>query len=62
MHDGGTLGHDPGVVVRLALAAALAAGAVVEFEDNLMRSAFQVAANPNAEASCGCGSSFTAKL
>jgi iron-sulfur cluster assembly accessory protein len=36
-------------------------GAVIEFEESLMRSAFVVAANPNSEASCGCGSSFTAK-
>jgi len=36
-------------------------GAVVDFEDTLMRSAFHVASNPNSEASCGCGSSFAAK-
>jgi iron-sulfur cluster assembly accessory protein len=36
-------------------------GAVVEYEDTLMRSAFHVASNPNSEASCGCGSSFAAK-
>lgn len=37
-------------------------GAKVEYEDSLMRSAFVIAANPNSEASCGCGSSFTAKM
>lgn len=36
-------------------------GAVVDYEDTLMRSAFHVASNPNSEASCGCGSSFAAK-
>ena len=36
-------------------------GATLEYEDSLMRSAFHIAANPNSEASCGCGSSFTAK-
>jgi len=36
-------------------------GSRVQFEDNLMRSAFVVAANPNSEASCGCGTSFAAK-
>lgn len=37
-------------------------GATVDFEDTLMRSAFQVVNNPNSEATCGCGSSFTAKI
>ena len=37
-------------------------GSVVDYEDTLMRSAFHVASNPNSEASCGCGSSFAAKL
>lgn len=36
-------------------------GATVDYESDLMRSAFVVAENPNAAASCGCGSSFTAK-
>eukprot|EP00878_Enallax_costatus_P005843 GHUV01006131.1.p1 GENE.GHUV01006131.1~~GHUV01006131.1.p1 ORF type:complete len:171 (+),score=42.76 GHUV01006131.1:164-676(+) len=37
-------------------------GAVVEFEDSLMRSAFQIASNPNSESTCGCGTSFSAKI
>jgi len=37
-------------------------GSVVDYEDTLMRSAFHVTANPNSEASCGCGSSFAAKM
>lgn len=37
-------------------------GAVLEYEDSLMRSAFQIAANPNAESACGCGTSFAAKM
>jgi iron-sulfur cluster assembly accessory protein len=36
-------------------------GATVDFESDLMRSAFVVHDNPNAAASCGCGSSFAAK-
>ncbi|KAL4447734.1 hypothetical protein ABPG75_004953 [Micractinium tetrahymenae] len=36
-------------------------GATVDFESDLMRSAFVVSANPNAASSCGCGSSFVAK-
>lgn len=37
-------------------------GATLEYEDSLMRSAFVIASNPNSESSCGCGSSFTAKI
>ncbi|PRW45434.1 Iron-sulfur assembly -like mitochondrial [Chlorella sorokiniana] len=36
-------------------------GSTVDFESDLMRSAFVVATNPNAASSCGCGSSFVAK-
>jgi len=36
-------------------------GAVIDYERELVRAAFKVAHNPNAEASCGCGSSFVAK-
>ena len=36
-------------------------GATVDYESDLMRSAFVVQENPNAAASCGCGSSFAAK-
>lgn len=36
-------------------------GATVDFESDLMRSAFVVQTNPNAASSCGCGSSFVAK-
>jgi iron-sulfur cluster assembly accessory protein len=37
-------------------------GAKIEFEETMMRSSFVVAKNPNAEASCGCGSSFSPKM
>jgi iron-sulfur cluster assembly accessory protein len=36
-------------------------GAVVDYERELVRSAFRVVHNPNATSSCGCGSSFVAK-
>jgi iron-sulfur cluster assembly accessory protein len=36
-------------------------GSLVDWEESLMRSAFVIAANPNAEASCGCKSSFSVK-
>ncbi len=36
-------------------------GATLDWEESLMRSAFCIADNPNAEASCGCKMSFSAK-
>lgn len=36
-------------------------GAKIEFEETMMRSSFVIGKNPNAEASCGCGSSFSPK-
>ncbi len=33
-------------------------GATVDFSTDLLRSSFQVASNPQAVGSCGCGSSF----
>ena len=37
-------------------------GATVDYEQELIRSGFAVLNNPNSEAGCGCGVSFTAKL
>ena len=39
----------------------LLAGATVDFEDEMMKSAFVIADNPQSSASCGCGTSFQAK-
>jgi iron-sulfur cluster assembly accessory protein len=36
-------------------------GATLDWEESLMRSAFTISSNPNAEASCGCKMSFAAK-
>ena len=36
-------------------------GATLEWEESMMRSAFTISANPNAEASCGCKASFSLK-
>ena len=36
-------------------------GCVVDWQDDLVRTGFTVAKNPNAAASCSCGTSFTAK-
>lgn len=35
--------------------------AQVDFEENMMRSAFAVLNNPVSESACGCGSSFAVK-
>eukprot|EP00803_Ostreobium_quekettii_P000245 evm.model.scf_77.4 EVM.evm.TU.scf_77.4 scf_77:77135-81546(-) len=37
-------------------------GSTVEYSSDLMRSAFQVANNPQSESACGCGTSFVAKM
>jgi iron-sulfur cluster assembly accessory protein len=37
-------------------------GAIIDFKDSMIRSAFTVSENPKAEVSCSCGSSFAPKL
>jgi len=37
------------------------AGSTVDYKEEMISSAFQISANPNAESGCGCGSSFSAK-
>jgi len=39
----------------------LLAGATIDFEEEMMKSVFVVADNPQSSASCGCGTSFQAK-
>lgn len=36
-------------------------GATVDYSESLIRAAFVVAENPNTEAACGCGTSFSVK-
>ena len=36
-------------------------GATIDYQEEMIRSAFAVVNNPNSESACGCGSSFAAK-
>jgi len=36
-------------------------GSMIDYEEDLMRASFVIVDNPQAESSCGCGSSFLAK-
>ena len=36
-------------------------GSTLDYEQDLMRSAFQIVNNPNSDSSCGCGVSFSPK-
>lgn len=36
-------------------------GATVDYSEDMMRAAFQIVNNPNAEGGCGCGVSFRPK-
>ena len=36
-------------------------GATVDYVEEMIKSSFAIADNPNAESGCGCGTSFVAK-
>ena len=40
----------------------LVRGGTVDFVSELIKAGFEVTVNPNADAGCGCGASFTPKL
>jgi len=54
-------GKDGCFAVVDSVSLGLLSGATVDWEESLMRSAFIISHNPNAEASCGCKSSFSVK-
>ena len=59
--DDASFGRDGCVAVVDSVSLGFLRGATVDWEESLMRSAFTVVSNPNAEAACGCKSSFAVK-
>ncbi|CBJ27992.1 conserved unknown protein [Ectocarpus siliculosus] len=53
--------RDGAVLVVDATSLEFVKGATVDFEEDMMRSAFAVLNNPVSESACGCGSSFALK-
>jgi len=53
-HDGATVVVDEGSLEFVR-------GSTVDFVEEMIRSSFVVANNPNSESACGCGSSFALK-
>lgn len=53
-------GHGSKVVVDKT-SLDLVKGATVDYQQDLMKSAFAVVDNPQSESACGCGSSFAVK-
>lgn len=59
--DDAAFGREGCYAVIDASSLALLKGATIDWDDSLMRSAFCVVSNPNADASCGCKMSFSPK-
>lgn len=56
-----TVGDAGATLVVDGVSLELVRGATIDFSSELIRQGFTVAGNPNAEAGCGCGSSFAPK-
>jgi iron-sulfur cluster assembly accessory protein len=52
--------HEGARVVVDEFSLELLRGSTIDFQEDMMKSAFLVVGNPQAEAACGCGSSFQA--
>merc|ERR1711865_228737 len=52
---------DNAEVVVDTISLAFLEGATVDYESSLVRAAFVIQENPNSEAACGCGTSFSPK-
>lgn len=60
--DDMTFGRNGPIAVIDEVSLEFVKGATIDWDDSMVRSAFVVAHNPNAETSCGCKSSFSMKL
>jgi len=56
--DDFVIGKDNTVVLVDAMSMQYLTGAVIDYKDDLMGASFSIS-NPNAETTCGCGSSFS---
>lgn len=56
--DDFTLGRDNVTVLVDAMSMQYLTGAVIDYKDDIMGASFSIS-NPNAETTCGCGSSFS---
>lgn len=54
--------RDNAVVVVDDVSMEFVRGATVDFVQEMIRSSFAVVNNPNSEAGCGCGASFSLKM
>ena len=54
--------RDEAVVVVDDVSMEFVRGATVDFVQEMIRSSFAVVNNPNSEAGCGCGASFSLKM
>jgi iron-sulfur cluster assembly accessory protein len=59
--DDTVVSHAGATVVVDAVSAPFLKGAVLDYSEELIRAGFVIDTNPNAEAACGCNTSFSIK-